>query len=139
VLAKVGFAIPVSKNVQLQCPGETDGNPADLPADDCRAVEIFPPKGISGRTFEVTWLEDDGIAAQPAISRLMVRYESTEETIAVSLEADGTNEWEPLWRELDVVLPVGDARNVTGQNETDVTVEEERETGQRVWGLKGTR
>jgi len=91
VLAKVGSAIPVGKNVQVQSPGETDGNPADLPKDDYRWVEIFPPKGASGRTFETSWLEDHGIAAQPAISRYIVRYGSTIETVTVSLELDGAN------------------------------------------------
>ncbi|KAK3064459.1 hypothetical protein LTS18_007021 [Coniosporium uncinatum] len=136
VLAKVGSAIPVGKNVQVQSPGETDGNPADLPEDDYRGVEIFPPKGASGRTFETSWLEDDGIAAQPAISRFIVRYESTEEKITAAFEADRTNKWKPLWEDLDIVLPVGDARNVTSQSETGVTLVEQRETGQRVWRLK---
>lgn len=113
VLAKVGTAIPVGRPEQTLAVGDKL-NPASLPADDYRAVEIFPPKGSSnGRMFKTTWYEDDGISPPPAsISTFILRYATTEDTVEVELEKKLQPAFEPAWRDLVVVLPVGDQRRV---------------------------
>src|SRR5215469_3497295 len=66
VLAKVGGAVPVGRPCQVLSAGEKE-NPASLPPDDYRAVEIFPPRGSShGKTYMNTWYEDDGVSPSAA-------------------------------------------------------------------------
>lgn len=118
VLAKVGAAIPVGKNVQTLSPGE-GSNPADLPADDYRGLELFPPKWNSSgenRTYKCTWLEDDGIAASPQIVEFTVSFKClSEEEIQFEWSSD-SSKWTPHWKELYVILPVGDDRKVVSAN-----------------------
>jgi hypothetical protein len=90
-------------------------NPASLPLDDYRAVEIFPPKGSSnGRVYTTTWYEDDGISPPPAsISTFEFRYRTTDEAVEVELVKWLQPDFEPAWKELTVVLPKGDKRSVS--------------------------
>jgi alpha-glucosidase (family GH31 glycosyl hydrolase) len=125
LLAKIGGAIPVGRNVQTRMPGEkTPPNcrPPLLPEDDYRGVEIFPPRGTShGTTFSTTWYEDDGLSSRPDISAFTVSYSSTDEKVAVAVTPHADNVFVPPWIEegkdllvLDVViiLPHGDQRYV---------------------------
>ncbi|KAF1960864.1 neutral alpha-glucosidase ab precursor [Byssothecium circinans] len=113
VLAKVGAAIPVGQSVQTLAAGEKT-NPAKLPKDDYRAVEVFPPKGSSnGKEFISTWYEDDGISPPPAkISRFEVRLKTDEETLYVEYKEELQTGFDPAWKKLGVVLPKGDERKV---------------------------
>ncbi|KAF1925638.1 glycoside hydrolase family 31 protein [Didymella exigua CBS 183.55] len=113
VLAKVGSAVPVGRPEQTLAIGDKS-NPANLPADDYRAVEIFPPKGSSnGKWFKTTWYEDDGISPPPAsISTFELRYTTTEDTVEVELDKKLQPGFEPAWKDLVVILPVGDQRQV---------------------------
>lgn len=116
VLAKCGTAIPVGKNVQVLSPGEPE-NPANLPVDDYRAVEIFPPQGEDssrwhGRMFSTTWYEDDGIAAEPDIAKFTIRYALvSQERIGIAFDKP-VNKWKPLWQELHIIMPCGDNRSL---------------------------
>jgi alpha-glucosidase (family GH31 glycosyl hydrolase) len=113
VLAKVGSAIPVGRNEQVLAVGDTS-NPAKLPLDDYRAVEIFPPKGSSnGKVFTNVWYEDDGVSPPPAkISVFEIKYQTTESEVLVEYSEKLQPDLAPHWRELGVILPVGDERSV---------------------------
>ncbi|KAK9357517.1 glycoside hydrolase family 31 protein [Lipomyces starkeyi] len=112
VLAKVGGAVPVGRNVQTRSPGDKN-NPANLPSDDYRAVEIFPPKGSSdGRSFTNTWYEDDGVSSNTKISSYTITYSSTAMEVTVKLEKNEESGFRPLWTEVAIILPVGDIRSV---------------------------
>jgi len=113
VLAKVGSAIPVGRPEQTLAFGDKS-NPANLPLDDYRAVEVFPPKGSSnGKTYSTTWYEDDGISPPPAsISTFELRYTTTEDVIEVELVKKLQPGFEPAWSDLAVILPVGETRSV---------------------------
>ncbi|KAI8942272.1 hypothetical protein NX059_000351 [Plenodomus lindquistii] len=114
VLAKVGSAIPVGRSEQVLSAGERS-NPANLPLDDYRGVEIFPPKGSSnGKIFVNKWYEDDGVSPPPArISVFEVHYETTDDCVLISFTKTLQPRFEPAWSELEVILPSGDERNVT--------------------------
>jgi alpha-glucosidase (family GH31 glycosyl hydrolase) len=113
VLAKVGSMVPVGRAEQVLSIGETE-NPASLPLDDYRAIEIFPPKGTSnGKAFTNVWYEDDGVSPPPVkMSAFIVRYESTESEVRVLYEEDLQPGFEPMWGQLSIVLPAGDERIV---------------------------
>ncbi|RAR08082.1 glycoside hydrolase family 31 protein [Stemphylium lycopersici] len=113
VLAKVGSAIPIGKPIQVLSIGEK-ANPANLPLDDYRGVEIFPPKGSSGgKSYTTVWYEDDGVSPPPArISVFNLRYETTETEVLVSYEEKLQEGFVPKWEGLEVVLPRGDGRGV---------------------------
>ncbi|KAF2678893.1 glycoside hydrolase family 31 protein [Lentithecium fluviatile CBS 122367] len=113
VLAKVGGAVPVGRAEQVLSVGETS-NPANLPLDDYRGVEVFPPKRSShGKVFTNTWFEDDGVAPPPArISNFVFRYETTDSEVVVVFEERLQVGFEPKWTDIDVVLPAGDTRYV---------------------------
>ncbi|KIV99243.1 uncharacterized protein PV09_09105 [Verruconis gallopava] len=121
VLAKVGSLIPVGKAEQTLSPGEVS-NEAKLPLDDYRAVEIFPPRpnhGSSG-TYMNSWLEDDGISPAPsAILEIELTYQSHETTVdIVSYKHKVINKsFNPVWKTLCFILPVGDRRSVTLKGE----------------------
>lgn len=114
VLAKVGTAIPVGRAEQTLAVGEKS-NPANLPLDDYRAVEIFPPKGSSnGRVFTTTWYEDDGVSPPPAsISTFELRYRTTEDVVELELVQELQPNFKPVWSQLDVILPAGDKRSIS--------------------------
>lgn len=125
VLAKMGTAIPVGKNVQVLSPGETH-NPAGLPADDYRAVELYPPDTETWRKCTTTWLEDDGISASPEIVEFSVSYECLSSgTIQLSLRA-GESEWRPSWKELFLILPAGDDRELVGEHGGELELAKEQ-------------
>ena len=114
ILAKVGAAIPIRKDVQVLSPGEKD-NIANLPLDDYRAVEIFPPKGDSkGKWLETTWCEDDGVsnAQKTRISNYKIRYSTSSTSIQIKLTRDESSRFIAPWKSLCVILPVGDIRSV---------------------------
>ncbi|KAI1529165.1 Alpha-glucosidase family 31 of glycosyl hydrolase [Pyrenophora tritici-repentis] len=119
VLAKIGTAVPVGKAVQTLSQGETS-NPANLPLDDYRGVEIFPPKGDSGgKVYATRWYEDDGVSPPPAkISVFTIKYQTTETEVLVSYEEKLQEGFRPAWKEVSVILPRGDGRGVVfnGQN-----------------------
>jgi hypothetical protein len=110
---EVGGVVPVGKAEQVLSVGETT-NPAKLPLDDYRDVEIFPPKGSSsGKVYESMWCEDDGVSPPPArISVFTVKYSATEKEVLVEFEQQLQEGFEPAWKELDVILPEDDDRNV---------------------------
>ncbi|KAK7566610.1 neutral alpha-glucosidase ab precursor [Phyllosticta citricarpa] len=111
VLARVGGVVPVGKDVQVLSPGDKE-NPANLPEDDYRAVEIFPPRESSGgKWFDSTWYEDDGISLAAAISSFTASYASSEKQIEFKFSAV-TSHFKPKWNSLGIILPVGDKRTV---------------------------
>ncbi|KAK5994120.1 Alpha-glucosidase 2-like protein [Cladobotryum mycophilum] len=115
VLAKIGTVLPVGRDVQVLSPGEKE-NPADLPLDDYRAVEIFPPQGDSGgKWYENVWYEDDGVSAvgKNKISEYKFDYSATESTIKVRLSRDEESGFIAPWKKLVIVLPPGDTRSVS--------------------------
>ncbi|KAH7176964.1 glycosyl hydrolases family 31-domain-containing protein [Dactylonectria macrodidyma] len=136
VLAKVGSAIPVGRDVQVLSPGEKT-NDADLPLDDYRAVEIFPPRGDSGeKKYETVWYEDDGVSAvaKNKISEYTISYSAHKTEVKVEFSRNEESGFKAPWTELVVVLPVGDERVVSSVK----TVEEiERDAqGRRQFRLK---
>ncbi|KAH7117546.1 glycosyl hydrolases family 31-domain-containing protein [Dendryphion nanum] len=128
VLAKVGSAIPVGLAEQVLSVGERT-NPANLPLDDYRGIEVFPPKWSSnGKSFENIWYEDDGVSPPPArISTFVVKYQTTEDEIVVEYEERLQQGFEPAWSQLDIILPVGDRRKVSfGGREASLGKKDER-------------
>ncbi|KAK4082742.1 CAZyme family GH31 [Trichoderma aggressivum f. europaeum] len=114
VLAKVGTAIPVGRDVQVLSPGEKE-NVANLPLDDYRAIEIFPPRqGSSSKRYETVWYEDDGVSAvaKNKISKYSIAYSVKGSEIEVQFSRDETSGYVAPWKTLVVVLPPGDARAV---------------------------
>lgn len=113
VLAKVGSVIPVGRAEQVLSLGETN-NPANLPLDDYRGVEIFPPKASSsGKVYTSTWHEDDGVSPPPArVSVFTISFESTATQVLVQYEEKLQDGFVPHWQDLEVVLPRGDGRSV---------------------------
>jgi hypothetical protein len=122
LLAKVGTLIPVGKPNQVVASlKEKESISADLPLDDYRAVELFPPSAESGpsKRFVNSWLEDDGISPAPsAILKIELTFKNDERAVDIvsykheMICADGRF-YEPLWKNLHFVLPFGDERVVT--------------------------
>ncbi|KAK4118267.1 glycoside hydrolase family 31 protein [Parathielavia appendiculata] len=121
VLARVGAAIPVGHDVQVLSPGETE-NVAELPLDDYRGVEVFPPKGQSknGQWHETTWHEDDGVSAVHInkVSSYTFAYTATGASgeIKVKFSRDESSGFEAPWKTLVVILPSGDQRKVVSED-----------------------
>lgn len=124
VLAKVGSAVPVGRNEQVLAVGDAL-NPANLPLDDYRAVEIFPPKGSSsGEVFTNKWYEDDGVSPPPAkISVFLLSYQTTEAEVAVEYSEQLQPGFVPQWQDLTIILPAGDQRVVRMNGEVASSVE----------------
>jgi alpha-glucosidase (family GH31 glycosyl hydrolase) len=114
ILARIGGAIPVGRPFQVLSAGEKD-NPAELPPDDYRAIEIFPPKGASnGRSFKNTWYEDDGISpSADGVSAFTITYECSDREVKLKYEESLRGGFVPPWDSLGIILPVGDDRPVT--------------------------
>ncbi|SMQ50460.1 unnamed protein product [Zymoseptoria tritici ST99CH_3D7] len=116
VLARVGGAVPVGLNRQTVAPGDVV-NEGNLPTDDWRGLEIFPPmaeRSDGKRRFENVWYEDDGISPPPVkVAEMKVVYIAEREVVRVGLEVD-VGEFRPLWVDggVTVILPVGDGRRV---------------------------
>ncbi|KXT06174.1 hypothetical protein AC578_1410 [Pseudocercospora eumusae] len=140
VLARIGGAIPVGKNKQVIAPGDNNNhnNSANLPADDWRGVEIFPPPehlAHGCRTVFVNdWLEDDGISSAlvARISRFVIAYSATACQVMVAFEHD-TATFTPPWLEFGVtiILPVGDSRDVVSSDGKIVEARRRDELGRR--------
>lgn len=112
VLAKVGSAIPIGRDVQVLSPGESE-NPAELPKDDFRAIEIFPPrKGSNGKWYATTWYEDDGVssAAKNKISQYTLAYTTSDTQVNAKFAREEKSGFKAPWKTLTVVLPSGDSR-----------------------------
>jgi len=120
LLARVGEALIVGKNVQTRAPGDHKHPSPNVFEDDYRAVEIFPPQGQSASTYSFTWYEDDGISAKPDISSFTIRYHSTSSKVFVELDKNEENRYIPLWKDLHIILPFGDQRTVKSGN-TDLS------------------
>jgi len=114
VLGRVGGAVPIGRPCQTLSVGDV-ANPANLPRDDYRAIEIFPPAGFSsGKEHANTWYEDDGISPPPArISAFTVKYRCDAQGIKVTFEENLQPGFLPAWQDLVVILPAGDKRAVT--------------------------
>lgn len=117
LLARIGSAIPVGKDVQTRVPGDdTQASLAVSEVDDYRGVEIFPPKGAShGHVFAHTWFEDDGISIQPRISQYTIHYSSTSEKVIVEFTRNEESGFVPAWSDLDIILHRGDERRVVSK------------------------
>ncbi|KAK3185737.1 hypothetical protein K4F52_005602 [Lecanicillium sp. MT-2017a] len=113
VLAKIGSAIPVGRDVQVLSPGEKE-NVADLPLDDYRAVEIFPPQSSGDKWYETTWHEDDGVApvAKNKVSSYNISYQAHADAIDVAFKVDELSGFSTPWKNLVIILPAGDVRTV---------------------------
>jgi len=68
---------------------------------------------VSPRTYSNTWYEDDGIAAKPEISTFTISYSSTSSEVLVRFESGAENKYIPVWKNLDIILPVEDKRAVS--------------------------
>lgn len=138
LLAKIGGAIPVGKAVSTRVPG--DETPAALAieeVDDYRGVEIFPPRGSShGRVFKNTWMEDDGISLQQKVSTYEISYESTDDRVIVGFKKDESSGFVPAWKDLDIVLHVGDTRRVVSDIGKTVDYKGADARGREVYTLR---
>ena len=139
VLARVGSAIPVGKSVQVRSQGDRK-NEANLPEDDYRAVELFPPEGSSdGKEYVSRWYEDDGVSPPPVrVSTFEVRYSSEEDRVNVSFGEKLHEGFEPAWKRVEVVLPSGDERKVIVSGEEAEVVRTDGK-GRRYWRGRGAR
>ncbi|TVY84919.1 Alpha-glucosidase [Lachnellula suecica] len=135
LLARIGGAIPVGKDLQTRSPGDSRFPSPNVVEDDYRAVEIFPPAGVSKTSYSVTWYEDDGISARPAISTFCIKYSSTETEVIVGFEKGEENGYVPLWKELDIILPVGDQRLVVAGASKEACAKKGANRGREVFGL----
>lgn len=134
LLARIGGGIPVGKSVQTRSPGDERFPSPNAVEDDYRAVEIFPPKGVSKKTYVYEWFEDDGISQRPEISKFVVKYASTEEEVLVSFEkAEG--KYVPVWKELSIILPVGEKRKVLFGEGKEFSKRGEESRGRAVFRL----
>lgn len=138
LLAKIGGAVPIGKEVVTRAPGSTEDS-RTLPADDWRGLEIFPPKGsLHGALLSTTWYEDDGISASEInqISTFKVEYSATEEKVEVAVRAAGDNKYTPEWQDLDIILPMNDQRFVVS-SKTGVVLEKiDDHKGRAAWRFK---
>lgn len=134
LLAKVGGAIPVGRNIQTRAPGDHKHPSPNVVEDDYRGIEIFPPAGSSGsKTFSNTWYEDDGISAAPSISSFTVTYSCTETEITVGFEKHLENKYTPVWQDISIILPVGDKRIVVSNAAAEVFSKVEDSRGRSVF------
>jgi len=136
VLARIGGAVPVGKNRQVVAPGDR-ANEADLSADDWRGVEIFPPTEEQSLGpeiwFENTWCEDDGVSPPPAkLATFSLHYSASATEVKIRFEMD-VGAFTPPWVEggLDVILPVGDGRQVVSADGRTVEARRQDEMGRK--------
>lgn len=133
LLVRIGSGIPVGKSVQTRSPGDDRFPSPNAVEDDYRAVEIFPPKGVSKQSYVYEWFEDDGISQKPEISKFVIKYSSTDEEVLVRFEKEG--KYSPVWKELSVILPVGDKRKLLFGEGKDVAKGGEENKGRAVFQL----
>jgi alpha-glucosidase (family GH31 glycosyl hydrolase) len=116
IFAKLGSAIPIGRRENCLSPGETE-NPANLPLDDYRGIEIYPPAGDHGdRKFGSTWYEDDGFTEGCPISRFSLHYYCRKDHIVVSFEKDCPPNEKRYWSELYILVPSTDSRIIYDGN-----------------------
>ncbi|CRG85300.1 hypothetical protein PISL3812_02399 [Talaromyces islandicus] len=140
VLARIGGAVPIGKSVVTRTPGEGDIDEAaaNLEEDDYRGVEIFPPKaGSYGQVFSTTWFEDDGISRVAGVSSFTITYSSTEERVTVGFKKGESNGYTPAWKDLDIILPHGDARHVVSDLGKPLECRDVDPRGRSVYRLAG--
>ncbi|KAL9094646.1 MAG: hypothetical protein Q9165_003206 [Trypethelium subeluteriae] len=133
VLAKAGTAILGGKSEQTVAPGDLE-NEANLPEDNLRYIRLFPPHGSSsGKIFENTWYEDDGISLKPEISKFHLDMSSTDLEIRIKFEPDSTNRFKPPWlqEEIPIYLPHNESRKVVSDKNI---VKQNPVTG--IWGIQ---
>jgi len=116
LLARIGSAIVIGKDIQTRSPGDHRFPSPNVFEDDYRALEIFPAIGVSNSTYSYTWYEDDGISSKLNIASFTITYRSTEKEVLVTFTKDRDGQFTPLWKEIDIILPVGDNRLVVIQN-----------------------
>ncbi|KAK3067611.1 hypothetical protein LTR53_015418 [Teratosphaeriaceae sp. CCFEE 6253] len=143
VLARIGGAVPLGKDRQVAAPGDR-ANEANLPADDWRGVELFPPPAerSDGQTwFASTWLEDDGISPPPVeIASFTISYTASGNEVSVKFEKDVVG-FEPPWVKggLTVILPMGDERQVVSSDGALVEATTPAENGRRRYHLRSSQ
>ena len=130
LFAREGTVIPIGKDsatvTQTSGPARTNIDGVDtvlvsdggmVGLDDWRGIRIFP--GTDGRKYHSSWIEDDGISADPERAEIEVTYSGSANEVSVSCMSVDSG-YVPLWgKNLDVILPVGDERRVKGmQNGT---------------------
>lgn len=138
LLARVGGGVVVGKDVQTRASGDHDHPSPNVFEDDYRAVEIFPPRGVSSKKYKYTWYEDDGISANPDIVKFILSYSSTEDAVDVQLAIDrdsasGKSHYVPVWKDLRIILPVGDARIVRNKETEENWIELKESRERRVF------
>ena len=138
LLARIGGAIPVGKNRQVVAPGDKL-NEADLPADDWRGVEIFPPPEdlADGTVFTSDWYEDDGISPPPAkAAKFAISYAATAHEVKIWFQQDLTA-FTPPWVQhgITIILPVGDPRRIVGAPGKVIEARRSDATGRRRYHL----
>ena len=124
ILAKVGTLIPVGRAEQVLS-SRQESDPANLPLDDYRAVELFPPpvSDTSSDEYVNSWLEDDGISPAPTtVLKITLAYRCIEGVINITkytheIVRRGKNQHELAWKELHFLLPVVDDRIVNFQDQ----------------------
>jgi alpha-glucosidase (family GH31 glycosyl hydrolase) len=138
LIAKIGGAIPIGKNVHTRVPGDdTDASQGVEELDDYRGVEVFPPQGTShGNVFSTTWYEDDGISQTPATSSYTISYSSTDEKVLVDFTRDEQSGFKPAWKDLDIILHNGDDRRVVSISGHEVVVKGADSRGRMVYTVK---
>lgn len=93
---------------------ESDGGQVGM--DDWRGLLLFP--GKNNQTYTGEWIEDDGVSARPETSTFKVTYCGQQNTVEVNVSHEFEG-FTPLWkRTIEVILPVGDKRSVTGATRT---------------------
>ena len=146
LLAKAGTLIPIGKPLQtFPSLRARKTEQADLPMDDYRAVELFPPPSsstaLSSTRYTNAWLQDDGISPSPsAILKIELVYTCDANSVDVveykhEMVRDDENGkvYEPLWKELHFLMPVGDSRVVTFHRGKAMERCPSDEKGRTVW------
>jgi alpha-glucosidase (family GH31 glycosyl hydrolase) len=137
VFAKAGTAIPVGRDVQVLSPGDKD-NVAELPLDDYRAVEIFPPPKKGMKEWYVTdWFEDDGVstASKTKISKYTISYSVSESQVTVRFAREESSGFVAPWKTIVVILPAGDLRAAVTEGGVNLQALKIDEQGRRHFRL----
>jgi len=112
VLARVGAVVPVGR------PWATTASPdlePNLPLDDWRGIEIFPPPpshSVRARVYVGQWREDDGISKNSEPSEFEISYEANEHGILVRAKMVRQGVEAPWGQALWIIVPVGEHRPV---------------------------
>ena len=83
----------------------------DTLEDDCRAVEIFPPRShSSGRRSRSRLYEDHGTSAMPQIPSFLIGYHARDAKVMVAFEKRMEILYKPASDVLHIIMPIGDGR-----------------------------